>query len=107
MPYLVSTACWPSDKGDEVVKKAIEVIQKYPPDLSLGEPVVPNAIKASPEGMRAMSITEVKEGKLEAALKRATDVFVMYQPIAGFEWSVDIWFTVAEAYTAIGKTPPG
>jgi len=106
MPYLVSTTCWPSDKTDEMVKKAIEVAQKYPPDLSLGEPIVPNAIKASPEGIRSMGITEVKEGKLEAAIKRAMDTAVMYHSIQGFEYSIDVWLTLAEAYAAIGKTPP-
>ena len=106
MPYIVSFACWPSDKTDEVVKKAIEVVQKYPPDPSLGEPLVPNAVKATTNGIRTIGITEVKEGKLEEAMTRATNSAVMYSSIAGFEWSVEVWYTVAEAYAAIGKTPP-
>jgi hypothetical protein len=106
MPYLVSFTCWPSDKTDEVVKRAIEVAQKYPPDLSLGEPVVPNAVNATTDGIKTIGITEVKEGKLEEAMTRATNTAVMYSPIAGFEWSVEVWYTVAEAYASIGKTPP-
>ena len=106
MPYIVSFACWPSDKTDEVIKKAIEVMQKFPPDSTLGEPLVPNAVKATTNGIRTIGITEVKEGKLEQAMKRATDVSVMYNSIAGFEWSTEVWYTVAEAYAALGKTPP-
>jgi hypothetical protein len=44
MPYIISTTCWPSDKTPEVVKKAIEVVKKFPEDKSLGEQVVPNAV---------------------------------------------------------------
>ena len=53
MPYLVAFLKWPTDKTDEMVKKAIEVVKKYPEDRSLGEPVVPTAFKGGLEGMRA------------------------------------------------------
>lgn len=107
MPYIISFTKWPSDKASEVIKIAIEVAQKYPPDDSLGEPVVPNAVKGSLEGLRTLSVTEVKEGKLEEALTRAMEILAMYgTQIEGFEYSIEVWATLAEAYASIGKTPP-
>lgn len=107
MPYLVSFTCWPSDKTDEVLKKAIEVLQKYPPDPSLGEPVVPNAAKATLNGIKTIGITEVKEGKLEESLARARAILNMYAiRVAGFEYSIEVWSNVEEAYASIGQKPP-
>jgi len=106
MPYLVVFTRWPSDKIPEVVKKAIEVTQKFPPDDSLGEQVVPNAISGSLDGMKSIAITLVKEGKLEEALTRAGEIVNIYATIPGFESSVEVWSTVLEAYTSIGQTPP-
>ena len=106
MPYLVVFTRWPSDKVPEVVKKSIEVTRKFPEDTSLGEAIVPNAIKGSMEGMRTLSVTEVKKGKLEDAIDRAVAMLVMYQSVEGFEYSLEIWRTVEEAYAAIGQKPP-
>jgi hypothetical protein len=30
----------------------------------------------------------------------------MYQTIAGFEYAIEVWLTLTEAYAAIGQTPP-
>jgi len=106
MPYLVVFTRWPSDKIPEVVKKAIEVTQKFPPDDSLGDQVVPNAINGNLDGMKSIAITLVKEGKLEEALTRASATVNLYASIPGFESSVEVWSTVEEAYTSIGQTPP-
>ena len=106
MPYIVVFTRWPSDKIPEVVKKAIEVTQKFPPDDSLGDQIVPNAINTSLDGVRTISITLVKEGKLEEVLTRAGKTVNLYASIPGFEASVEVWSTVQEAYTSIGQTPP-
>ncbi len=37
MPYLVSFVRWPSESTVEMVKKAIEVNKKFPPDDSIGK----------------------------------------------------------------------
>ena len=106
MPYIISTTCWPSDKTPEVVKKAIEVVKKFPEDKSLGEQVVPNAVTPTTDGIKTISIFEVKKGKLEEALTRSQKISAMYQTIAGFEYAIEVWLTLIEAYAAIGQTPP-
>jgi hypothetical protein len=106
MPYLVVFTCWPSDKIPEMVKKAIEVAQKFPPDDSLGEQVVPNAINGKLDGMKSLAVTLVKEGKLEETIARAGQIVNIYATIPGFEYSIEVWSTPLEAYAAIGQTPP-
>ena len=107
MPYIVVRTCWPSAKIPEIIKIAIEVAKKYPPDDSLGEDIVPNAVKATTDGIKTISVTEVKEGKLEEAIKRTNNSVVMYAPIEGFEASIEVWSTLPEAYATLGKVPPG
>jgi len=107
MPYLVSFASWPGDSNVEMVKKAIEVAKKYPPDESLGEQIVPNAINADMDGIKSLSVTLVKEGKLEEAIRRGMAIANMYLPVAGFKYSIEVWATLEEAYSSIGQTPPG
>ncbi len=107
MPYLISYSCWPSDKTSEVVKKAIEANKKFPPDESLGEQIVPNAIKATKDGVKSMSVTLVNKGKLEEAYLYAQSTGNFYaMSIEGFEYTLEIRSTAEEAYASIGQKPP-
>jgi len=107
MPYLISFVRWPSESTVEMVKKAIEVDKKFPPDDSLGEDIVPNAINSDMDGIKSLSVTLVKEGKLEEAILRARSIANMYLTVPGFKYSIETWATIEEAYTSIGQTPPG
>ncbi|NHJ22882.1 MAG: hypothetical protein EAX91_18210 [Candidatus Lokiarchaeota archaeon] len=108
MPYLITFAKWPSDKTPEVVKKAIEAIKKFPSDESLGEDLVSgNAIKATEEGVRSISVKNVSKGKLEEAYTRGVAMGNLYSlAIEGFEYNIETWATVEEAYSSIGQKPP-
>ncbi|MHA1916133.1 MAG: hypothetical protein ACW986_00955 [Promethearchaeota archaeon] len=86
---------------------AIESTIKYPPDDSLGEAVVPNAVSAGYDGYKTIGVTLVKEGKYEALWTRTVAAMAMYAPIHGFEYKIETWGTLEEAYTAIGQAPPG
>ncbi|MFX0080902.1 MAG: hypothetical protein ACFE94_04030 [Candidatus Hodarchaeota archaeon] len=106
MPYIIVQTRWPSEAIPAVVKKAIEVVAKYPQDESLGEQVVPNAVKATLDGIITMGVYLVKEGKFEEAMARTIATMAMYGPVPGFEYSIETWATQEEAYGAIGQTPP-
>jgi len=106
MPYIISKSWWPSDKTTEVVNKAFEVVPKNPPDPSLEEVVVQNAVKATDKGIMNITIFEVKKGKLEEALMREQKIAVEYHDIAGFEYSLEVWNTAVEAFGFIGRKPP-
>ncbi len=107
MPYLVSFVRWPSESTVEMVKKAIEVNKKFPPDDSLGEDLVPNAINSDMDGIKSLSVSLVKEGKLGEAILRSRSIANMYLTVPGFKYSIETWATLEEAYTSIGQTPPG
>ena len=64
MPYIFIKSRYPSHKIDELLKKNLEVVPKYPPNPSLGETVV-SATKADGQGIVSLSIYEVKKGKFE------------------------------------------
>jgi len=67
MPHIVIFMKYPSHLASTVVKKAIEANQKnlFPDDESLQETLVQAAGKLSEDGIRILSVTLVKEGKLE------------------------------------------
>ena len=107
MPYLVTIVRWPGESTAAMVKKAIEVNKKFPPDDSLGEELVPNAINADMDGIKSLNVTLVKEGKLEETRRRAMAIVNMYLTVPGYRYSIETWATIEEAYTSIGQTPPG
>ncbi len=107
MPYLVVLVRWPGESTAAMIKKAVEVNKKFPPDDSLGEELVPNAINADMDGIKSLNVTLVKEGKLEETRRRAMAIVNMYLTVPGFKYSIETWATLEEAYTSIGQTPPG
>ncbi len=107
MPYIVTFIRWPGESTAEMIKKGIEVNKKFPPDDSLGETLVPNAINADMDGIKSLNVTLVKEGKLEAIRRRAMAMLNMYLTVPGFKYSIETWATIEEAYSSIGQTPPG
>ena len=97
MVYIVVKSWFPSHKGEEVEKRYIEVLQKYPPETSLAEQVVPVAERATKDGLEIMSISLVKEGKFDQALARIGSASAMFGNIEGYEYSIKVWVTLQEA----------
>jgi hypothetical protein len=106
MPYIIVTTQYPSHKAQEVAETYLEALKKYPPDESLGTPVVPAAVKTTLEGIKVMGIIEAKAGKFEEAVDRTIKEMAMYLPIKGLEYSIDTWASVSEAMSSIGMSMP-
>ncbi len=68
---------------------------------------MPNAINSDMDGIKSLSVTLIKEGKLEEAILRSRSIANMYLTVPGFKYSIETWDTIEEAYTSIGQTPPG
>lgn len=109
MPYIFTFAKWPSDKSTEVVKKAIEGLNKFPRDESAWDDLTPgNAIKATGDSVELISALNVKKGKLEEAYFHMQKVLNFYAiAIQGFEYRIEVWSNAEEAYGSIGQKPPG
>jgi hypothetical protein len=106
MPYIVITSKYPSDLGPQVAKRYLEAIKEFPSDDRIAVEIVPAAVKATTEGLNVIAIVEVKEGKLEEALKLRGSRSVMFQNIAGYEYSMDVYLKVDEALALIGMSMP-
>ena len=105
MPYIFIISVYPSHKADEVVKKYLEILPKYPPDLSIGKVVV-NATKLAEQGIKSFTAVEVEEGKLEEAINLWTKGLAEFRNIEGYEATIEVWATAAEAFGSIGLKPP-
>ena len=107
MPMVLIHTRWPHHAAEDVGKAYIEVMKKYPVDKSLYKAAVSACIKATNEGFKGLAVDDVKEGKLQEALARSWEIAAFYgTQIEGFEYSIEVWATVIEAYASIGKTPP-
>jgi len=97
MPYLITTATYPSDRAPDVAKMYLEAIVKFPPDDNLATQVVPAAVKATSQGIKVLGVAEIKEGKLEEAYKRIVNLEAMFINIEGYEYTIDTYLKVEEA----------
>ncbi|MHA2036227.1 MAG: hypothetical protein ACW98X_07325 [Promethearchaeota archaeon] len=106
MVLVVATVLFPHAKANEVAKKNIELIQKYPADPSLGEGLV-IGVKATTEGIKGLFVGDVKKGKVEEFIER---VAKQYQETAleieGYKYQLETYMTVPEAYKILGMEPP-
>ena len=102
MPYII-THCWyPLNKADEVAKRYLEVLEKYPPDESLAKQVVPASVSSNQEGLETLAIVDVERQKLGDALERDTRFMIEFRSIEGFNYEIKIWSKVEEALERIG-----
>jgi hypothetical protein len=90
------------------VKKALEARQKnlFPDDESIQEVLVHSAAKVTEDGIKGLSVTLVKEGKLEEALNSIMKEIAYFSEIEGFESSIEVWATMQEGFQAYGMEPP-
>lgn len=102
MPYLI-TRCWyPLHLADEVAKKYIETMEKYPPDESLAKTIVPAAVSSTRRGIQTITIDEVERLKLGDALKHDSLFMAEFRNIKGFSYEIKPWSNLEEAMVDIG-----
>ncbi len=106
MPHIFVTAWYPTDKVPEVVKIWFQSMKKYPTDESLGETVVNAVTTATKDGLKTVSVSVPKEGKLEESLARTMAIMAMFQPIEGFEYSIELYTSAEESLASIGMKMP-
>ena len=83
----------------KVTERYLEVVQKFPPDPSLGEVVAPTASKATKKGIKSLTLYDVKEGKFDEASARVVDFMSNFNDIEGAEWALEVWAKQAEPET--------
>ncbi|MFW9822405.1 MAG: hypothetical protein ACFFE4_05695 [Candidatus Thorarchaeota archaeon] len=106
MALIVATVLFPHAKSNDVAKKNIELIQKYPADPSLGETLA-IGVKATLDGIKAIFVGDVAKGKVVEFIERVAQ---QYQETAleieGYKYQIETFMTVPEAYKILGMEPP-
>ena len=104
--YIVTCHSYPSDKAMEVAKTYLEELKQYPWDKTLGTEVIQGAVKTTECGIKVIRIVEAKKGKVEQAIERIVNQNTLYLGIVGFEYSSDIYYSIAEAFASVGMSLP-
>ena len=105
MPYVIAISTYPSHKQDDVVKKYLELIPKYPGDESIME-VIAQPVKLTNNGFKIVTIWEAKGGKFEEAFTQINTYFYEYKDIDGYETDIKVWNTFPEAIAMAGIPVP-
>jgi hypothetical protein len=100
--YIIITSLYPNDKVKEAANMYVKAMTKYPNDASLATPVVPVAVRATLQGIRVISVQEVKKGKAEDAHALAANRMGMFNDIAGYRWTIKTFLNLEEALKTIG-----
>jgi hypothetical protein len=106
MPYLFINVWFPPQKGEEMGKKALEVFQKFPEDTSIAKTAIQGALMRTKNGIKGVTVFEVNEGKLEAAIDRAQEIVDTYSDVEGVNARFDLYATLAESMEMIGLKMP-
>ena len=107
MPYVFTYSYIPVHK----VNKSAEIYLKEMKEArsatrALAKEIIPNAAKATMEGLEVISVHDIKEGKLEEFLKTQQKLMVAYHDIEGFKYKIEVRFKVTEALEMIGMKMP-
>ncbi len=107
MPYIVVTLNYPSHIAQEVTEKYFEALKQYPFDRTLGKEVISGAVTTNSRGVVAVSVMNVKEGKLNEAVPWMDKRMALFLPVKGCEYKTRVWSTIVEALDNIGMKLPG
>lgn len=106
MVIVVSTTTFPYNKGKEVAELFIEVSKKLPVQKDLEKPILRMAIRVTEEGLKSISITEVKDGKYNEFMKHISQVEMEYFKIEGIKFNVETYLSGVDAMSLIGMKMP-
>jgi hypothetical protein len=106
MPYIITTAWYPTDISKKVAERYFEMLEKFPTDESLGKTLVPAAVTTTKQGVKVITVSEANEGKLEETLTRTGNQMAMFQDIEGFEYATRVYSLVTEALAMLGMSLP-
>jgi len=107
MPYMFTYNIFPPDQAENISKIYVKEIKEARAALRpLGKEVVPNAVKATMDGMSVIGIWDVKEGKLDEILKVQQKLLLKYHEIEGYKYRIEVRFKVTEALEMLGMKDP-
>ena len=107
MPYVVITSKFPLNKANEAAKIYVENIKEFrSAQRALTKEIIPNAVKATDDGIESFGVHDVKEGKLEEFLLLQQKEMVKYHEVEGYKYTIEVRFKATEALEMIGLKIP-
>jgi len=107
MPYMFTYNIFPPGQAENISKIYVKEIKEARAALrQLAKEVVPNAVKATLDGMTVIGVWDVKEGKLEELLKLQQKLLLAYHEIEGYKYRIEVRFKVTEALEMLGMKVP-
>ena len=106
MVMIVTTTWFPTSKSSEVGKKYLEILKQFPPDKTISKVIVPVGVRTTTDGMKAFSISEVKEGKLKEFMILYYKQILIYSEIEGYKAEMELYMSGAEALPLVGLEMP-
>jgi len=103
----MSTSWIPPQQARTYGKKALEALKKYPIDKTLTKTIILGAVTGHEEGIRSISIAEVKEGQTKKAILLTTQrALFLAEEIDGYKYKIETCLSAAEAMGAISLQLP-
>ena len=103
----MSTSWIPPQQARKYGKRALEALKKYPPDKTLYKTLVLGATTINKEGIRSVSIYEVKEGQTKKAILLTTQrALFLAEEIDGYKYKIETCLSAAEALGVISLQLP-
>jgi hypothetical protein len=99
--YLMVTVSYPANKNDEIVKKYVEVEEKYPQEDKVASPIFPGGIYSDDDGFHSIRILDVPEGKMADVIKFTYKVMNEYRAIEGYKYKIKPLLSVEEAMATL------
>ena len=106
MVIVMTVSYFPANKSAEAGKVYIEVDKQFPRDKTLSKLLVPIAVRVTPEGMKSISISEVKEGKVREFLERIYKQILLLSKIEGYRADIEVFMSGVEALPLVGLKMP-
>ena len=107
MPYMFMYNIFPADQAENISKIYLKEMKEARAALRpLAKEIIPNSVKATMDGMSAISVFDVKEGKLGEVLKLQQELLLAYREIPGHKYRIEVRFKATEALGMIGMKMP-
>lgn len=106
MVILVSTTTFPYNKGKDVAELFAEVAKKLPVQKDMEKPILRMAARVTKDGLKTISITEVKKEKYDEFMKHISKVQMEYFKIEGIKFEVEHYLSGVDAMALVGMMMP-
>ncbi|MFW9824723.1 MAG: hypothetical protein ACFFE4_17405 [Candidatus Thorarchaeota archaeon] len=107
MVLIVSQTWYPASESEKAGKTYLELLKKYPEDHSITKPILRAALKVTKEGIHAISVGAVQEGKFKEAMDMAVNAMLFNsERIEGIKTTIDVYYDLVEAMPFVGLAAP-